>query len=221
MDILELLGQIETFKAGSLTRQVGAIERQLVDAPSSEIQAMLGQHQVNGRLFQAALTVKRLSAQIDVVVHAVGILYALPFILAQDEVVQSLSLGAGNAGSEFDLVTSHQIAEFKFIHWRPSGNAIRNKTLFKDFYKLACADTTKKKNLYLLETGRPLHFLTGKRMIEKVLDRSPSHQADFRQRFGDGFITVGDFYAAHQGEVNLVDLSQLLPEPSLLAIFTE
>jgi hypothetical protein len=215
MDILELLEQIETFKAGSLTKQVGAIEQQLVNAPSSEIQAMLGQHQVNGRLFQAALAVKRLSAQIDVVVHAVGILYALPFILAEDEVVASLSLGAGNAGSEFDLVTSHQIAEFKFIHWRPSGNAIRNKTLFKDFYKLACADTTKKKNLYLLETDRPLRFLTGKRRITNVLlERSLT---DFKQRFGDGFPTVGDFYAAHQGKVNLVDLSQLLPELDTLA----
>jgi hypothetical protein len=217
MDVVKLIEQIEQFKGGSLTRQIAMLESQLANTPSAEIAAMIREHQVDGRLFAATLSIKRLSAQIDVVVHAVGILCALPFILAQDEVVQSLSLGAGNAGSEFDLVTSHQIAEFKFIHWQPRGNAIRNKSLFQDFYKLACEKTDKKKNLYLLETDRPQRFLRGSRVILKALHRNPRAVADYSRRFQNQFTTVGDFYTAYRDEVHLVDLSQFLPELEILA----
>ena len=43
----------------------------------------------------AALLVKRSAGQINVIVHAVGILVALPKILEPGELVQSLSLAAG------------------------------------------------------------------------------------------------------------------------------
>jgi hypothetical protein len=37
------------------------------------------------------------------VIHAVGILTALPHILEHDERIETLSLGAGNTGRQFDL----------------------------------------------------------------------------------------------------------------------
>jgi hypothetical protein len=211
MEVMDLIAQIEKFKDGSLTRQIAALEKQLVNVSSSEIEATVGQYHIDSRLLEAALAVKRLNAQIDVVVHTVGILHTLPFIMAEDELVVSLSLGAGNAGSEFDLVTTHQIAEFKFIHWKPKGNAVRNKTLFQDFYKLACEKTDKKKNIYLLQTDRPLRFLAGRRNILKVLDRNRRVADHFARCFGDQFMTVGEFYAAFKEEVHLHDLSQIVP----------
>lgn len=42
----------------------------------------------------------------------------LPHILEPDERVESVSLGAGNTGRDFDLETNVRVAEFKFIHWR-------------------------------------------------------------------------------------------------------
>ena len=51
--------------------------------------------------------------QINVIVHAVGILVALPKILELGELVQSLSLGAGNTGRAHDLETDRRIDEFR------------------------------------------------------------------------------------------------------------
>ena len=51
----------------------------------------------------AALLVKRSAGQINVIVHAVGILVALRKILEPGELVQSLSIGAGNTGRAHDL----------------------------------------------------------------------------------------------------------------------
>jgi len=47
----------------------------------------------------AARTVKAIAGQVNVVMHAAGIMLALPWILDPGETVQSLSLGAGTVGS--------------------------------------------------------------------------------------------------------------------------
>jgi hypothetical protein len=74
-------------------------------------------------LFEAARSIKRAAAQIDVVLHALGIIVLLPAILEDDEVVESLSLGAGNSEAQrFDLETSHRVAEFTFIEWKGNDN---------------------------------------------------------------------------------------------------
>lgn len=52
------------------------------------------------------------------IMHAAGIMVALPWILESGEIVESLSLGAGNTGRDHDLETNRRIAEFKFIDWR-------------------------------------------------------------------------------------------------------
>jgi len=55
-------------------------------------------------LMLAALLIKRQASQINEIVHAVGILLALPHILEEDEIVEGLSLAAGNTGKDFDFL---------------------------------------------------------------------------------------------------------------------
>ena len=166
---------------------------------------------VTSELLLAAAEVKRASAQISVVIHAVGILCALQHILEEGEVLERLSLGASSARSGFDLETDRRIAEFKFIHWRQKGNAVRNKTLFQDYFKLVREETPKGKYLYLLETEIPLRFLKGDRDVFKVLDRNRRLADDFRRRYGQTYRTVGAYYQAHRDEVQIIGLVEEVP----------
>jgi hypothetical protein len=59
------------------------------------------------------LLVKHSAGQINAIVRAVRILVALPKILEPGELVQSLSLGAGNTGRAHDLETDWRINEFR------------------------------------------------------------------------------------------------------------
>jgi hypothetical protein len=109
----------------------------------------------------AAGLVKQLAAQIDVVVHSLGILLCLPHILRPGEVIDYVSLGAGNTNRDFDLETNQRFAEFKFIRWQGRPESIRQNTLFRDFYKMAERDTPKEKYLYVLGTELRRSSLTG------------------------------------------------------------
>ncbi|MBN2002849.1 MAG: hypothetical protein JXA21_05790 [Anaerolineae bacterium] len=211
MTIKDAITLVETFKGDRLGATIVEMEKRLAQAGPETVAEHNRRSEVTPALLSAALEVKRASAQIDVVLHAVGILYALPHILNPDEVVESLSLGANNAGSNFDLVTNQRIAEFKFIHWQPKGNAVRNKTLFGDFFKLARVDTFKTKYLYLLDTYRPLRFLRGQHALQKALDRNQSLANDFAARYGDTYRTVGEFYTAHKDSIRLVSLLDIAP----------
>jgi hypothetical protein len=70
--------------------------------------------------------------------------------LEDSERIEAVSLAAGNTGKPFDLVTDRRIAEFTFIDWKGGSESIRKQKLFKDFYRLAEADTTKRRYLYFL-----------------------------------------------------------------------
>jgi len=54
--------------------------------------------------------------------------------LQSGEVVEQLSLGAGNSGKSFDLTTNQRVAEFKFIQWKGGSESARKREFFKDFY---------------------------------------------------------------------------------------
>lgn len=195
----------------ALTQTIASIESHLTQAGIAQVHAANRSFGIAHKLLMAAAAVKLASAQIDVVIHTVGILYTLPHILREDEVIESLALGAGSAGSGFDLVTNHRITEFKFIHWQKKGNAVRNKTLFQDFFKLAREQTGKGKYLYLLQTKIPLRFLRDQRDILKVLDRNRRLAEDFVARYGDTYRTVGEYYEAHKGNVRIVNLVDAVP----------
>jgi hypothetical protein len=130
----------------------------------------------------------------------------LPKILEPGEVVQYLSLGAGNTGRPFDLETDKRVAEFKFIRWR-GADAIRQNSLFKDFYQLAEHSTPKRKYLYVLGTEYPLKFLNGRRAIANVLDKYTTLLERFRTAHGNQYETVRDYYQARGNQVTLQDVS--------------
>jgi hypothetical protein len=212
MAIDDAVTRVNEFKSGKLTRTIGRIEAELTQVGKAQVGATNQSFGINLDLLLAAVAVKRASAQIDVAIHTVGILYALTRILEEDEVVECLSLGAGNANCDFDLVTDRRIAEFKFIHWQKKGNAVRNKTLFQDFFKLVREGTPKKKYLYLLETDTALRFLEGDRDVFKVLDRNKRLADDFIRRYGQEYRTVGEYYRDHKDKVQIVRLAEKVPE---------
>jgi len=155
--------------------------------------------------------VKALAGQINVVVHALGILLALPAILQDGEVVEDLSLGAGNTGRSFDLETDRRIAEFKFIAWQGGSETIRQNVLFIDLYHLAEAKTDKKRQLYVTELDRPMRFLRGGRAMKSVLTKHGAVAEEFFTRYGDRYKVVRDYWADVRGRVELIDISTLVP----------
>lgn len=207
--ILELLSG---FHGLNLTVTLSQIERSVRGVTADDCDRFLQEANVNGELWTAAAEMKRLAGQINVVIHAVGILLCLPRILEPGEQVESVSLGAGNTGRQFDLETNRRVAEFKFIRWRGGAETIRQNAVFKDFFALAEHATPKRKLLYLLGTEHALKFMKSRRAISSVVSRDVKMKGAFAQRFGDRYPTVGDYYAAHSSTVAIQDVSAWLPE---------
>lgn len=158
-----------------------------------------------------ALAIKALVGQINVVVHALGILVSLPYVLEDGEVIECLSLGAGNSGCSYDLKTNRRIAEFKIITWR-GADAARQRSLFVDLFNLASSDTAKRRQLYVLGKHLPLRFLNSKQAIQSVLRKEAAVLMRFNERHAaDGFVTVGQYWSAVRDRVELVDLQDMVP----------
>ena len=154
---------------------------------------------------------KSLVGQVNVVIHVVGILIALPHILANGERVQNLSLGAGNTGRSHDLETDRQIAEFKFIAWRGGAEAIRQNGLFVDIFNLVSTPGTKRRVMYVVDKEHPLRFLSNNRSISSVLSKSRAVEERFRDAHGTQFTTVREYWNAVADEVDIVDLRDVVP----------
>nr|HEX4313342.1 hypothetical protein [Kofleriaceae bacterium] len=194
----------------SLTAKIASLERALANLSREEIvdhphTAGLAEHTL-----PAALAIKALAGQINVVIHAVGILVALPYILEAGEAVEVLSLGAGNTGRPFDLETDRQVAEFKFITWRGS-DTIRQNSTFVDLFNLATATTTKRRVLYVLDKEYPLRFLRGGRSLSSVLSKNVKAKERFFSLHGTKFERVRDYFATIESHVEVVDLRNLVP----------
>jgi hypothetical protein len=202
---------LRRFSGEDLTWTLSGIERSLVGATADSCDALLAANSAEHEVLAAVGLVKRLAGQINVIIHALGIMLCLPQLLEPSEVVESVSLGAGNTGRLFDLETNRRVAEFKFITWQGGPEAIRQNSLFKDFYCLAEYDTSKKKCLYVLGTEIPLRFLSANRAIESVLSKNVSLLNDFRRRYPDYRVVI-DYYLPRRGAVNLVDVSEMLLE---------
>ena len=157
--LVEAASLIQDFEHGSLTNRISTLESTLKNADKATCASMFQTLQVNPSLLDSALALKQTAGQVNVLVHAIGILLALPHILEDQEAIQSLSLGAGNTGKSFDLETTHRVAEFKFINWKGGPESIRQNQLFKDFYLLAEHDTSKTRCLYVIGKTHPLKFL--------------------------------------------------------------
>ena len=207
-DALTLLGGLG--ESLGPTSWIAGFEVRLRGTDGPQVRTAI-EHEGFGReTLEAALLIKRISAQIDVLVHAIGILNALPYILEPGEVVESLSLGAGNTGRAHDLETDRRVAEFKFILWRGGPESIRQNGVFKDLFNLVSNPTTKRRVLYLVGTKHATRFLQNNRALSSVLKDAPT-AARFYEIYGDRFQTVGQYYAAVRDSVEIVDLAGLVP----------
>lgn len=197
----------------SLRDRIAQIETAVSGLDAIEAQAAVNQLGVDRQLMEGALLVKALAAQVDVVLHASGILQALPHILQPDESVESVSLGAGNTGRDYDLETDQQIAEFKFINWQGGAETVRQDSLLIDVFNLAQRDTDKRRVLYLTGTEIPLRWLTtSKRVTRDCLARRSGVPGRFDARYGDTeYHHVRDYWAAAADLVEIVDLNTVVP----------
>ncbi|MBO6554767.1 MAG: hypothetical protein JJ926_18120 [Roseitalea sp.] len=208
-DIRDLLLR---FTGPDLTQTLARIESSVQGVAAEDCADFLEGAGVGREALAAAAEMKRLAVQINVTIHALGILLCLPHILEQDERVEHVPLGAGNTGREFDLETNLRVAEFKFIRWRGGAESIRQNSVFKDYLLLAGHPTAKRKYLYLFGTEHALKFLRGGRALSSVLSRNDKLQKMFADRFGGAFRTVGEYYTVHADAVQIEDVSPWLLE---------
>jgi len=209
----EAINQVWQFKNDNLKRRIAALELALQQADPARSEIICAAEDINFALLDSALTVKRAASQIDEVVHAVGILVALPYILQPGEIIENLSLAAGNTGKSVDLKTNRRIAEFKFIDWKGGSESVRQNHLFKDFYSLAEAeiDEQKSRYLYIVGAARPLKFLNSRRKLSSVMSHENKLWVEFQARYGDRFTIVREYYAYRQDRVKIVDLAEKIP----------
>lgn len=200
------------FTGGDLTATIANIERRISGVHAANCAAFLEAANAGREALAAAADLKRIAGQIHVTIHALGILLCLPHILEDNEKVESVSLGAGNTGRKFDLETNLRIAEFKFIKWRGGAETIRQNAVFKDFYLLESDESEKQKYLYLLGTEKALAFFHSQRKLSSILSRNRKLADQFSDRFGSTYKTVGEYYAAHETEVQIADVSPWLAE---------
>jgi len=193
-------------KPKTLRNQIATIERGLHSKGKVDVLEYVMKHKIP-ELLSEKLFIKRLSAQVDVAIHAYGILLALSQLLEDGEVIEYLSLGAGNTGKAFDVATSKRIMEFKFAQWDGSGsNTIRQNSIFKDFLELAI-DTEndgKTKFIYCLSAANVIKFLSNsERSLASVL--SHRHMT-IQEQYG----TVRAFYNDFKNEVKIIELSKYI-----------
>ncbi len=198
------------FQGAGLTQRIRQLESSLYGVGCDSAANFCSQNNL-GDVLRSAYIVKRVAGQINVVIHTAGIALSLQFILREGEKIKSLSLGAGNTGKAFDLETNFQVAEFKFIDWQGGSETIRQNALFKGFYQLAEYETTRNKCLYVIDDRYPLKFFNGRRAIKSVFSRFPALLANLRQRYGDRFSTVRDYYSFRKSDVSIIALKQILP----------
>jgi len=194
----------------NLRAQISTIECGLHGKGQTDVLDCLTQHNVHALLAEK-LYIKQLSAQVDVAIHAFGILLALSKIMTDSEIVEYLSLGAGNTGKAFDVATSKRIAEFKFAKWDNGSNTIRQNGIFKDFLELAknTENNGKTKQIFCLNANDVIKFFSNsERSLASVLSRNPMNKKypDIQAQYK----TVKAFYLAHKDEVEIVELSDYI-----------
>lgn len=196
-------------KTAGTTAWIGALEARLKGADGPQVRSLLDAQSIGIDTLDAAIQIKRMAGQINVLVHAIGIVNALPYILEPGEIVQTLSLGAGNTGKDHDLETDRRVAEFKFVTWR-GADTIRQNNLFADLFNLANNPTTRAKYLYVVGKAIPMRFLENRRALESVLKDAPL-AVRFKAAHGARYLTVRDYYATVRDQVEIVDLVGIVP----------
>jgi hypothetical protein len=204
--------ELSDFTKGNLTASISIVESSISGLGRDGCDAFLAKYHATPDALEAAYEIKKLAGQVNVSIHALGILACLPHILLDDERVESVSLGAGNTGRKFDLETNLRIAEFKFINWRGGAESIRQNSIFKDFFELAEEDTEKQKHLYLLGTNHAMKFFNGGRALDSVLSKNEATRLRFQELYGDQYTTVREYFESHNEKVVIEDVGHWVPQ---------
>ncbi len=207
MRIDQAIKAIDDFQGESLTRSLSAIESSVIGLSLIELQEFCGNRGIDNAFLASALSIKKIAGQINVIIHAAGILHSLPSVLEPGEVIEYVSLGAGNTGRKFDLETNLRVAEYKFIDWQGGAESIRQNGIFKDFFELAEHETTKRKYLYVVGTDFPLKFFRGGRALTSVLSRQQAILSRIAAKYGTHIVRACDYYALKKDEVKICDIS--------------
>jgi hypothetical protein len=210
MELEQAVAAFRRFCGLDLTRTLAQVEASVRGATSRSLEAALESFDAREEVLIGAGQLKRIVGQINVVIHALGILLCLPRLLEPEEIVQYVSLGGGNTGRAFDLETDRRVAEFKFIQWQGGPESIRQNQLFKDFFLLAEHEGPKQKYLYVLGTEHPLKFLNGGRSLLSVLSKDVGLQRQFHVKFGDQYQTVRQYFEPRRNSVVIQDVSPWL-----------
>ena len=211
MKLTDAVLTLQKFNGKDLACTLAALEASMRGVDTAACRGIIVEGGVSSDVLAAAGVVKHVSGQINVVIHALGILLSLPHLLEEGEVIKTVSLGAGNTGRAFDLETNLRIAEFKFIRWQGGPESIRQNALFKDFYLMAEYPTNKRKYMYVLDTSYPLKFLNGGRAMSSVLSRNVKLEAEFRAKYGVRFRTVREYFDFRKAEVRVESISEWVP----------
>lgn len=191
--LAESVERIAQFSGKNLAAKIGELEFTFTSLSGEQIASRLRATSIDATLLNAARSIKRAAAQIDVVLHALGILVLLPSIIEKDEIVESLSLGAGSSElRRFDLETSHRVAEFTFIEWTGNDN-VRLQKVFKDFYRLAEFDTIKKKELWVTDETYILKYLRSGTSISSATLKHREIWEKFQKTYPE-IKSVHDYY---------------------------
>src|SRR5258708_14815430 len=78
---------LQMFRGPDLTRTIGQIEKSLKGTSADSYAAVLTTSGAKAEILGAAGLVKQLAGQINVTIHALGILLCLPHILRPEEVI--------------------------------------------------------------------------------------------------------------------------------------
>ena len=201
------INRLVDFQGDGLTSVISDIEAGVKGNGLDAVRLLCDRKNINTDLLGSLTNIKLMASKIHIALHAAGILIALQSILLRDEVIESLSLGAGNTGKHFDLTTNLRIAEFKFIDWKGGPESVRQNSLFKDYFYLAETNDSRIKQLYVGDTKVAAKFLNSRRNLSSIMSKNSKLLHDFNQIDGYGGIkTVGEYYRKHSGEVKLIEL---------------
>lgn len=211
IDVMKAFERVSNFYSGQdLTKKIAQIETSLKFKDKIDIGKFIDNESLDVSMLQSANKIKQVAGQINVIIHAIGILNALPYVLEDDERVEYLSLGAGNTGKDFDLETNKRIAEFKFASWK-GADTIRQNNTFIDFLNIVEYETTKRKYLYVLSKKQVIKFLNYNRNLASVLSKNKSAYDKFSRINGNKYSKVSEYYNAKSHLVEIVDLKEIMP----------
>lgn len=209
--IKSLESLIRYYSNDKLSNVVLELQKELKDKKLTDVESINNKENISSEMLNAALEVKSVMGQINVIIHTLGIINSLPYILDEDEIIESVSLGADNSSSEFDLITNKRIAEFKFITWR-GNDSTRLKTTFVDYYNLVEYKTDKDKYLYLIDCNNFKKFLGGRRRFTNILSKNTNIAKEFEEKYKGKYNYINEYYSENCSKVKLISLKDLIPD---------